>query len=155
MSEIYSDGDAFEAIEELLRGTGAFSTVAFAVPAELDMIGADRLPAAVVMPLGWSETRDVDGGAIRHVSYVLTLLVRAEDGHERFRGLDELAQAARAAIEGSDLDGGCLTELTRLGQGRYELGLKRQEGRLVVSGAFAYPITGVTSPEEGPNGVVG
>lgn len=138
----YHDVDAFEAIASALTASGAFAAVILAAPAELDTIGADRVPAAVIMPQGWTEVRDTDSGSVRHVGYTLTLLIKGGDGADRFRRLDQLAAVAQGTLNGADHGGTCLPAFSRLDQGRFDLALKRLEGRAVLTGAFAYLVAG-------------
>jgi hypothetical protein len=138
MSSPYRDRDAFQAIVTSLAGTGEFASVVFGTPAELDAIGADRVPAAVVMPTSWDEVPDTAPSAVRKVAFAVTLVVRGESGAERFRLLERLTSVVQNAVDGSDLAGGCLPALTRVGKGRQELALKRLEGRAVLAGEFAY-----------------
>ncbi len=139
----YRDRDAFAAILAALSATGEFATVGFGTPAEIDVIGADRLPAAVVLPVGWTETRDTDTSAVRRVSYRLTLVVRGDSGNERYQRLDRLTAVSQNAVEGSDLGGGCLSVLTRLAAGQLELALKRLEARAVLTGEFTYSVPNI------------
>ena len=74
-----------------------------------------------MMPVEWLEVPDGGPtGAIRHVSYTLTIAVRADGAFEGYRRLDRLSAVAQAALIGSDLGGVCFAGLTRLDAGRYD-----------------------------------
>src|SRR5262249_39462720 len=137
----YRDRDAYAAIVAALAATGEFAEVVFAVPLDHAPIGAGRSPLAVVVPDDWTEVDDVGGtGLVRHAPYALTLAVRDEDPQARFQRLDRLTSVVQNAIDGTDLGGGCLTTLTRIGSGRYDPAPRHPEQRVTLAGRFAYLI---------------
>lgn len=141
----YRDPEAFEAMRGQLIATGVFRSVIIADPADLDVIGVDRAPAAVIMPTGWTETWGSKDERVRRVNYTLTLLVRGGEGLERYRLLDGLAATAQLVINGSDLGGVCLPATSQIDHGRLEVALKRFEGRANLTGAFTYVVSTVPS----------
>jgi hypothetical protein len=137
------DRVAFDALLSALSATGEFASVTFGMPADLDTVGADRFPAAVVAPTGWAEAPDDLSAALRTVEFTVSILVRDEDTRERFARLDRLGSVVLNAVDHSDLGGACYPALTRLDRGRIELAMKRQEGRSVLSGRFVRAVADV------------
>jgi hypothetical protein len=137
------DRSCFDALLAALSATGEFASVTFGMPADLDAIGADRFPAAVVTPTGWTERADDAASAVRTVEFTVALVVREEDTRERFARLDRLESVALRAIDMADLGESCFPPLTRLDRGRIELALKRFEGRALLSGRFVLAVPDV------------
>lgn len=135
----YRDGDAFAAILAALEGTREFADVVLGTTAERAALGADRVPIALVFPGSWDEEDDADPITnVRHVAYTITLVCRDEDPMGRYQQLDRLTSIIQDALEGSDLDGGCLPALTRVRRGRYLPSSHHPELRVVLSGTFTY-----------------
>jgi hypothetical protein len=135
----YRDRDAYAAIIAALVVTGEFAEVVFGCPIDHTSIGADRFPLAVIVPSDWAEVDDVDPTVnVRRVTYTLTLVVRDEEAGQRFQLLDRLTSVVQDAIDGADLNGGCLGALTKLRRGRFESRPKHPEQWVVLTGEFAY-----------------
>lgn len=137
----YRDRDGFAAIVAALAATGELAEVAIGQPPGRPLVGADRVPLAVVTPEGWEEEDDTDPIVnVRHVSYSLTLVVRDEDVIDRYQQIDLLTSVVQDALDGSDLGGGCLPALTKLKRGRFDLGARHPEQRVILAGEFSYLI---------------
>lgn len=138
----YRDRNAFAAIAAALRATGEFGNVTFGTPIDDLAAAADQMPMAIITPDEWEEIDDVDPiVSVRHVSYSLTLAARDENPGIRFERLDRLTAIAQNAIDGSNLNGGCIPALTRLRRGRFETKPRHPEQRIVLSGEFSYFIS--------------
>jgi hypothetical protein len=138
----YRDRDAYGAIIQALESTGEFAAIVLGSSIDHVAGGADRDPVAVILPSEWSEIDDVDPPiCLRLVGYTLTLIVRAEDADERLQRVDRLTSVVQNAIDGSDLNGGCLSGLTKLRRGRYDAKSRHPEQRLTLTGTFAYLIS--------------
>ena len=138
----YRDRDAFEAITSALAATGDFADVVFGTPIDDLAAGADQIPMAIITPNEWEEIDDVDPiVSVRHVTYTLTLATRDEDPLARFVQLDRLTSIAQNTLNGTDLNGGCISALTRLRSGRFETKPRHPEQRVVLSGEFSYLIS--------------
>jgi hypothetical protein len=137
----YRDRDAFVAIATALADTGEFANVILASSVEHAPVSADRTPLAVIAPNEWSEVDDSDPIVnLRQVAFTLTLVVRDDDAHQRFQLLDRLTSIVQNAVDGLDLGGGCLPNLTRLSRGRFDPKPKHPEQKLALSGFFSYLI---------------
>ncbi len=135
----YSDRDAYEAILEQLKSTSFFETVQFAGPVDWMPSGSAGTPVATVVPEGWEEFDEVDPAAVlRRVTFRLDLLVRDDEPLGRFKRLTQVEDSARAAIDGSDLGGGCLPALTRLRRASYDRRSLHPEQAVQIDGEFTY-----------------
>ena len=140
-----SDGEAFASIAAALTATREFGDVTFGTTLECRAAGADRVPAAVITPNTWAELDDVDPiELVRKVCFTLTILVRDDDPLARYAALDRLTRIAQNAIDGSDLGGGCLPDLTILRDGRFDSSSRFPEQSVILSGEFAYLILSQT-----------
>jgi hypothetical protein len=141
----YRDSDAYAALVITLVSTGEFADVFFGTTAEEIATDADLNPVVVITPEEWSEFDDADPTVVlRHVFYTLTIIVRAAEPLARNRALDRLSCIAQNAIDGSDLGGGCLPPLTKLGRGRYEPQSQPPDQSVVLHGTFTYLIDSLT-----------
>jgi hypothetical protein len=146
----YRDRDAFAAIISALEATGEFATVVIGSPLD-DRATAGNDPWALVTPTDWDEDDDADPiVSVRRVSFTLTIVVRDEDPGERFQRLDRLTAVAQDAIDGSDLNGGCLPALTRLRRGRLDDRPRHPEQRVIISGEFSYLVTAYNGHDTEP-----
>jgi hypothetical protein len=146
----YRDRDAFAAIIAALEASGEFATVVIGSPLD-DRVTAGNDPWALVTPTEWEEGDDADPiVCVRRVSFTLTIVVRHEDPGERFQRLDRLTAVAQDAIDGSDLNGGCLPALTRLRRGRLDDRPRHPEQRVTLSGEFSYLITAYNGHDTEP-----
>jgi hypothetical protein len=135
----YRDCNAFAAIVATLEDTGEFAEVVLAGSIEQSGLSADRIPSAVIVPTEWCEIDDVDPTVnLRQVSFTLTLLVRHSDSRQRLQMLDRLTSIVQNTIDGTDLDGGCLPNLTKLIRGRYEANSKHPDQHVTLTGCFSY-----------------
>jgi hypothetical protein len=138
----YRDRDAFAAIVAALSNTAEFADVVFGCTPHALSLGADRVPLALVVPTEWHELDDADPTVnIRRVTFTLTLVVRHESADCRFQLLDRLTSIVQNAIDGLDLNGGCLPNLTKLQSGLYESHAKHPEQRLMLTGSFSYLVS--------------
>ncbi len=138
----YRDRNAFAAIVAALESTGEFAAVLLGSPAYRTLVGADRTPMAVISPTEWDEEDDADPiFNVRHVSYLLTLICRGEIPGERYEQLDRLTSVVQNALDGSNLDGGCLPALTKFRRGRPDLSARHPEQRILLEGEFTYLIS--------------
>jgi len=136
---VYRDRDAYAAVVTALSATGEFAEVFFGTAPDQRSAGADSVPAAVITPVGWAESDDAEPVVvIRQVSYALTLVVRDEDPLTRCESLDRLSCVAQNALDGSNLESGCLPAYTKLRRGRFEWGSIHPEQSLVLYGEFTY-----------------
>lgn len=136
---VYRDRDAYAAVVTALSDTGEFAEVFFGTAPDQRAAGSDSVPAAVITPVGWAEFDDAEPVVIiRQVSYVLTLVVRDEDPLARCESLDRLSCVAQNALDGSNLESGCLPAYTKLRRGRFEWGSTHPEQSLVLDGEFTY-----------------
>src|SRR5690348_1380565 len=111
----YRDRDALAAVVAALDGTGEFADVLLGSAIEQTSVGADRVPFAFITPQEWTDIDDVDPPVnLRQVLFTLTLVVRDDDPNRRFHILDRLTSVAQNALDGKDLAGGCLPDLTKL-----------------------------------------
>jgi hypothetical protein len=137
----FRDRDAFDAIIAALVNTGEFAGVVFGTTPDRMTAGADLTPVAIITPESWTELDDVDPIVIvRQVSYALTLAVRGEDPTARYEQLDLLSCIVLNVLDGLDLGGACLPDLTKIRAGRYEAVARHPEQRLVMSGEFCFLI---------------
>lgn len=133
----YRDGDAFASLVAALAATGEFAGVFFGTTSDHRPAGAGSTPVAVITPDEWSEVDDVDPSVlVRQVTFLLTLVVRAEDPLRRYGVLDRLSSVAQNAIDGTDLGGMCLPSLTKLRRGRFDPTSNYPEQSLVLHGEF-------------------
>ena len=138
----YRDRDAFEAIAAALAATGQFADVVFGTPIDDLAASADQIPMAIITPNEWEEVDDVDPiVSVRKVSYTLTLATRDENPQTRFEQLDRLTSIAQNALDGTNLNGGCMPAMTRLRRGRFETKPRHPEQRVILSGEFSYLIS--------------
>lgn len=146
----YRDRDAFAALIAVLETTGAFAAVVIGPPLD-DRVNAGNDPWALVTPTEWEEDDDVDPiVSVRRVSFTLTIGVRHEDPGERFQRLDRLTAIAQDAIDGTDLNGGCMPALTRLRRGRLDDRPQHPEQRVILSGEFSYLISSYSGHDTEP-----
>ena len=132
------DGVAYAALLALLEATGEFDGVIFGDPTRRGQAGSGRYPLAVVSPRGWEEDDDYDPLSIlRRVSFVIRVVVRAEDGPGPFGQLDRLAAVVQGVVDGSNLGGSCLPALTRISAGRYDGAANYPEWSVELLGEFA------------------
>ena len=142
---LYRDRDAFSSIASGLTATGEFADVFFGPSPGMRAAGANRSPAALITPEGWTEIDDSDPIlVVRHVTYTLTIIVRDEDPLARYELLDRLSCVAQNAIDGSDLVGVCLPGLTKLRRGRFDQKPNHPEQSVVLVGEFSYVIPSFT-----------
>jgi hypothetical protein len=135
----YRDRDAFAAIVAALNDTREFADIILAGSVDEPLVGADRAPLAVVVPVEWQEVDDGDPiVSVRQVTFTVTILARDEDAEQRFQILDRLTSIVQNSIDGIDLAGGCLPGLTKLRRGRYEPRSKHPEHRVTLTGTFTY-----------------
>ena len=138
----YADRDAYQAILQQLRATQLFEAVLFAGPVDRLPSGLSGSPVATIVPEGWEEFDEVDPGAVlRRVTFLLDLLVRDDDPLARFDRLAQVESSARAAIDGSDLGGGCLPALTRLRRAQYDRRSLHPEQTVRIDGEFTYLVS--------------
>ncbi|MEO6811166.1 MAG: hypothetical protein ABI353_18815 [Isosphaeraceae bacterium] len=137
----YCDQDAFSAMVEALKATGAFAEVSFGVTIDRCNISAGCLPLALIVPTEWTERDTPDSGSLmRQVGFTLTLVVRQADEAARFEQLDRLASLAHGVMNRSDLGGGCVRALTKIRRARHDQGTRHPEQRIVLNGDFSYLI---------------
>lgn len=135
----YRDRDAYAAIAAGLQATGEFACVLLGQAIETNPVSPDQLPLALIVPGEWVEEDDVDPTVnLRQVSYSLILWVRDEDPAQRYQKLDLLTSIAQNAIDGSDLNGGCLRNLTKLRRGRFDNKPRQPEQNVTLKGSFSY-----------------
>jgi hypothetical protein len=138
----YRDRDAFTALVTALYNTSEFSDIILGRAIDQSALGADRTPLAVIVPTQWSELDDADPTVnLRQVTFTLTIVVRDDDADQRFQLLDRLTSIAQNAIDGIDLDGGCLPCLTKVHSGHYEPQSRHPEQRVILTGAFSYLVS--------------
>ena len=134
----YTDSAAYSAMSSALQATGAFAAVSYGTSVN-SVSAAGRYPFALIQPVSWSETQDSAGpGMLRRVSFNLTLGVRDPLARNRLDSLDQLMAIVRSALNGSTLGGGCVPSQTLVSQGRFDPTAQPPEGRLLLSGQFAY-----------------
>ena len=132
------DQAAYLALLALLGTTGVFEEVIFGAATQRGLAGADSYPLAVLTPKGWEESDDFDPMLIvRRVSFVITIVVKSEDASPQFELLDQLASSVENVVDRSDLDGTCLSPLTRIRAGRYEYSGHYPEQSVDLEGEFA------------------
>jgi hypothetical protein len=142
----YRDADAFFAVATALRATGEFAGVFFGTTVDRRPGGADLSPIAVITPEWWSEHDDADPClVVRHVVFTLTIVAREDDPVTGFDRLDRLTCVVQNAIEGTDLDGGCLPALTRLCRGNFDVAAVYPEMHVSLLGEFSYLIASPNS----------
>lgn len=145
MTGIGNDGDVLDDAQGRLQATGAFDGVyRSALPESRGGAAGDRL-AAVVAPLDWEQTDDVDDETLvqstRRVRWTLTLIVRDDDPEARERALEKLLAVAQNALDGQALAALTIPDWTRLRRGRYQPP-SAPEQRMTVTGEFAYWVAG-------------
>jgi hypothetical protein len=133
-----ADQGSFAALLGLIGSTGGFATVLFGDPSLRARAGADGYPLAIVTPKGWTEVDDYDPTSIlRRTSFAITIVAKARDAAPPYDRLDQLARAIKLVVDGSDLGGQCLPELTRIGSGRFEPTSHHPEHSVELEGEFA------------------
>lgn len=134
------DQDGFAAISQLIKATRLFAVVLNGRrPDRIDSNGQD-FPRAWLKPTRWRESSlDDPETKTRTVSFDLTLTVSGEPEAEAV--LDQLATAVQNAVGGQGL-GFCLPELTELSEGSYPGSDRHPNLSLILSGRFAYLLTG-------------
>lgn len=138
-SRFYVQSDAFAAMVDILRRSGRFAEVLFAISSESTTFAADRYPFVVVIPGTWSETDDANPSSrVHQASFQLILAVRENDPVQGFHSLDRLTLCVQAAIEGSSLGGGCIAARTRLYSGAIDSKAVHPELRVRITGEFSY-----------------
>ncbi len=131
------DGSCYAALITLLKAIGVFDAVIFGDPASRGVAGADAHPLAVVMPKGWEETDDADPILwVRRVSFTIRIVIRVEDDASPFEWLDQLATLVQGQVDRSDLNGQCLSPLTKIRAGRYQPSSQYPEWSIDLDGEF-------------------
>lgn len=99
-------------------------------------------PTAAIRAVSWSTTTswsDATAEArVRTVRFEVLITARWADGARDTPTLQELAQAAEDAVQGSSLGGTCLPALTRLEDGRYPRASASPEESVTLTGQFSY-----------------
>jgi hypothetical protein len=142
---VYRDGDVFTSLAAALASTGEFADVFFGPVQGMNAAGANRTPAAVIVPEGWSEADEVDPvELVRRVTFTITIIARDEDALARYQTLDRLSSVAQNAIDGSNLGGTCLPALTKLGRGVFDARPDHPEQSVALSGEVTYLVPSLT-----------
>lgn len=114
------DRDAYEAILDAVKATGAFDQVLFGYAGPRTRAGAGRYPVLMVTPKGWEEVDDADPIAlVRRSTFTITIVVRDDDPGKGFDELERLTALVEDVVDRSDLNGTTLAPLSKIRSGRY------------------------------------
>lgn len=146
-STVVTDRLIFRRICSILDGTRRFGRILLAASDRPTPIPFHFYPLAIVQPSRWVETEDATATElIKSVHFLITLSVRHTGAIAGFEELDKLTCLAQNLLDGSDLGGIALPELTRLSRGAMRP--SRGELRVVLEGVAAYVVNRVSGRDD-------
>jgi hypothetical protein len=144
----FSDRVGFVAIAAALETTGQFAVILEGRnPPEIASAGG-LYPRAWILPRGFREESRVDPEQpTRTVLYRISLTIRPDPGSPVEPELERLGDLVQNALGGNGL-GGALPSLSAVAEGLYSDDDVAPERSLILSGSFAYLVSGFSGRDE-------